>query len=172
MQHSVCIDAVILPMSIRGLKLDDGLDGSGMKIGIVKAKWNTVVVDSLVYACQSTLTGFGVPEVIVESVGGAFELPVAVQSMVKSGRFDAVIAIGCLIKGETMHFEYISEAAVNGIMRVSLDAGVPVTNGILNVLSEGQALARAGLEGTHGNEGIGWAKTTIQQVQLVNKYRK
>lgn len=142
-----------------------------MRIAIVKTNWNTVVVDALVAGCEARLKELGAVHIVVEEVGGAFELPLAASVLAKSGKFDAVIPIGCLIKGETMHFEYISGAAVDGLMRVGLDTGVVVINGILNVLSEKQALARAGLEGTHGNEGTGWATTAVQQVSLLRKYR-
>jgi 6,7-dimethyl-8-ribityllumazine synthase len=157
--------------SIRGLVLpSSGLDGTGRRIGIIKTRWNPTVVDALVDGVMGTLRELNVQDIIVEEVGGAFELPLAASAMIKSGKFDAIIPIGCLIKGETMHFEYISSAAVDGLMRVGLDTGVPVINGILNVLSETQALERAGLVGTRGNEGIGWAQTAIQQVLLLDKY--
>lgn len=158
--------------SVRGLKLDNTLDCRELRVGIIKTRWNVVVVDALVDGCVRTLTDAGVRSITVEEVGGAFELPLVASMMAKSGMFDVIIPIGCLIKGETMHFEYISGAAVEGLMKVGLDTGIPIINGILNVLNESQALARAGIEGTHGNEGIGWAKTAMQQVHLVNKYRR
>jgi 6,7-dimethyl-8-ribityllumazine synthase len=162
-----------MTQSVRGLKLEEHyLDSNHLRVGIIKTRWNVVVVDALVQACTQTLIDAGVREIAVEEVGGAFELPLVASMMAKSGQFDVIIPIGCLIKGETMHFEYISGAAVEGLMQVGLDTGIPVINGILNVLNEPQALARAGLEGTHGNEGIGWAKTAIQQVRLVSKYRR
>ena len=158
-------------MTIRGLKLSDSLDASGMRVAIIKTRWNTSVVNALVEACFDYLNAKNASEVVVEEVGGAFELPLVAQSMAKSGKFGAIIAIGCLIKGETMHFEYISSAAVEGIMRVGLDTGVPVINGILNVLEENQALSRAGLLGNHENEAVGWAKTAVQQVHILSKYK-
>jgi 6,7-dimethyl-8-ribityllumazine synthase len=158
--------------SIRGLKIPatDEIKGQGVRIGIVKSMWNDTVVNALVDGSILTLKLLGVTDITIETVGGAFELPLAAQAMAQSKRFEAIIAIGCLIKGETMHFEYISSAAVDGLMRVGLETGVPVINGVLNVLTESQALARAGLEGTHGNEGIGWAKTAVMQSLLVSKY--
>ena len=151
--------------------MDGAQDGAGVRVAIIKAKWNSTVIDALVAGCIATLKEAGVTNIVIEEVGGAYELPLAASVLAKSSLFDVIIPIGCLIKGETMHFEYISSAAVDGLMRVGLDSGVPVLNGILNVLSEKQALARAGLEGTHGNEGIGWAETALQQVKLVQKYR-
>ena len=160
--------------SIRGLDIPSSgnADGRGLRFAIVKSMWNDKVVNALVDGCVDTLRDMGSTDVTIETVGGAFELPLAAQALAKSLQFDGILAIGCLIKGETMHFEYISSAAVDGLMRVGLDSGVPVLNGVLNVLTEDQALARAGLIETHGNEGVGWAKTAIIQARLLAKYRK
>ena len=159
-------------MTIRGLALNPELHPEKIRIGVIKTRWNPTVVDAIVEAVVSTLSKQNVPDVTIEEVGGAFELPLAASVMAKSGKFDAIIPIGCLIKGATMHFEYISGAAVDGLMRVSLDHGIPVINGILNVLTEDQALERAGLRGDHGNEGVGWALTALQQVHLSRKYMR
>jgi len=156
--------------TIRGLNIPTIAHVQGLRVGIVKSLWNDAVVNALVDGALRTLQELSVADITVETVGGAFELPSAVAVMAKSGQFDAIIAIGCLIKGESMHFEYISGAAVDGLMRVGLDSGIPVINGVLNVLSESQALARSGLEGTHGNEGVGWAKTAVMQASLFRKY--
>jgi 6,7-dimethyl-8-ribityllumazine synthase len=156
--------------TIRGLNIPTIAHVQGLRVGIVKSLWNDAVVNALVDGAVRTLQELSVADITVETVGGAFELPSAVAVMAKSGQFDAIIAIGCLIKGESMHFEYISGAAVDGLMRVGLDSGIPVINGVLNVLSESQALARSGLEGTHGNEGVGWAKTAVMQASLFRKY--
>lgn len=158
--------------SIRGLKIPELVQVQGLRVGIVKSLWNEKVVSALLDGAVNTLQELSVAEITVETVGGAFELPSAAAVMAKSGQFDAIIAIGCLIKGESMHFEYISGAAVDGLMRVGLDRGIPVINGVLNVLSEAQALARSGLEGTHGNEAVGWAKTAVMQASLFRKYTK
>jgi 6,7-dimethyl-8-ribityllumazine synthase len=161
-------------MTIRGLLIpsSESLKGTGLRIAIVKSMWNDVVVNALSSGCREALQDLGVTDIVIESVGGAFELPSAAAILAKSGKFDAILAVGCLIKGESMHFEYISGAAVDGLMRVSLDTGVPIVNGILNVLTESQALTRSGLEGTHGNEGVGWAKTAVIQANLFKKYSK
>jgi 6,7-dimethyl-8-ribityllumazine synthase len=179
-------------------------DGSSLRVAIVHARWNTTIIDALVSGCKKALLASGVKgeNIIVESVPGSYELPLAVQrvyaasqiqsttSTIASGAgslisattdllggmdkgaegvgqasktedggskqvFDAVIAIGVLIKGETMHFEYIADAVTHGLMRVQLDSGVPVIFGLLTVLSEEQGLARAGLEGGTGKEAKG-----------------
>jgi len=157
-------------MTIRGLVLAPAVDNGKLRVGVIKTRWNPTVVDAIVEGIVATLAKQNVVDVVVEEVGGAFELPLAASLMAKSGQFDVIIPVGCLIKGSTMHFEYISGAAVDGLMRVSLDTGIPVINGILNVLTEDQALERAGLKGDHGNEGIGWALTAIQQVKVSRKY--
>ena len=157
-------------MTVRGLSLVPAANDTDVKVGIIKTRWNPVIVDSIVAAVVDTLTKNGIRDIVIEEVGGAFELPLAASLMAKSRMFDVIIPVGCLIKGATMHFEYISSAAVDGLMRVSLDSQIPVINGILNVLTEDQALERAGLKGDHGNEGIGWALTSIQQVNLSRKY--
>ena len=155
--------------SIPGLNVS-ACSGTDVRVAIIHTQWNSRVVDALVDACQKTLTENGVTQIVIESVGGAFELPLAAAILAKSGRFDVIIPIGCLVKGDTMHFEYISGAAVDGLMRVGLDTGIPIINGILNVLTNDQALARPALIGKRENEAIGWAKTALQQVRLVKKY--
>jgi 6,7-dimethyl-8-ribityllumazine synthase len=159
-------------MTIRGLSLVPAAHLSTIRVGIIKTRWNPLIVDTIVDGVVATLKKEGIETVVIEEVGGAFELPLAVSLMAKSGSFDVLIPVGCLIKGATMHFEYISGASVDGLMRVSLDCGIPVINGILNVLTEDQALERAGLKGTHGNEGVGWALTAIQQVSIARKYAR
>jgi len=99
-------------------------------------------------------------------VPGSYELPLAARLLLDTGRVDAVIAIGCLIKGETMHFEYICEAVSQGIMRLNLESRVPVIFGVLACLTEEQARARAGLSGSHGNHGKEWAQTALKMALL------
>jgi 6,7-dimethyl-8-ribityllumazine synthase len=100
-------------------------------------------------------------------VAGAFELPFACQQLLKTGKYDACIAVGVLIKGSTMHFEYIADAVSHGLMKVGLDHGIPVVFGVLTCLSEEQACERAGIGADSHNHGIDWAETAIQQALLV-----
>lgn len=153
--------------AIRVLNLDQILDGSGIRVGIIKSMWNREIVDSLVDACISALEMDSVTKITVEEVAGAFELPLAASVLARSGKFDAIIAIGCLVKGGTMHFEYISNATVNGLMRVQLDQRIPVINGVLNVLTDGQALDRCGAGNNHG---FSFGKTAVHQVLMMRKY--
>lgn len=107
----------------------------------------------------SVLLYYGAPT----QVPGSYELPFAARALIGSGdSFDAVITVGCLIKGETMHFEYIADSVSHGLMRVQLDTGVPVIFGVLTVLSEDQAKARAGvLSGSH-NHGEDWGLAAVE----------
>ncbi len=167
-------------------------DGSTLRIGIVHARWNSTIVDALVGGAKNALLAAGVREenVVVQSVPGSYELPYAVQRMcADSGievsaaagssststssqrtRFDAVIAIGVLIKGETMHFEFIADAVSHGLMRVQLDSHTPVIFGVLTVMTEDQGLVRAGLEPKNAtsetarphNHGEDWGKAAVE----------
>lgn len=97
--------------------------------------------------------------VFITYVPGAFEIPMTAKFLTASKRFDVIICLGCLIKGETMHFEYIAQAAANGIMQVQLESFVPLIFGVLTVLNKEQAIVRS--TGTH-NEGISWGKTAVE----------
>lgn len=120
-------------------------DGSGLRIGIVQARFNESVCDTLREACLSELDRLGVDEddILVCSVPGALEIPVALQGMARSGQFDALIALGAVIRGETYHFEVVSNESAAGVSRVALDFEIPVANGILTVDTDEQADARA-----------------------------
>lgn len=151
--------------SIKGLK-GQRLDGTGLNIAIVRTRWNAKIIDSLVEGCRKELALCGVAEdcITEQYVPGAYELPYAASRMILSmqPKIDAVICIGCLIKGSTMHFEYICEAVTQGIMRLNLETGIPVIFGVLACLTELQAEERAGLvEGGH-NHGIDWAQGAVE----------
>merc|ERR1719313_366534 len=110
-----------------------------------------------------------VTDITVESVAGSYEVPCAAQLLLESKKFDAVICIGCLVKGETMHFEYICEAVSQGVMRLNLDYKVPVIYGVLSVLTEQQAKDRAGVGAGH-NSGKDWGNTAVESALLRKKY--
>ncbi|KAI9337396.1 Lumazine synthase [Zopfochytrium polystomum] len=153
---------------------DPSLDGRGLRILVVHTRWNLSIVSSLVAATRETLARHGVAEsdIVVRQVPGSFELPNAVDRLLReaadSRPFDAAVAVGVLIKGDTMHFEYIADATTHGLMRVSLEnpRRTPVVFGVLTCNTEQQALARAGLvEGGH-NHGIDWGKAAIEMARL------
>mmetsp|Transcript_3489 Transcript_3489/g.10596 ORF Transcript_3489/g.10596 Transcript_3489/m.10596 type:complete len:377 (-) Transcript_3489:314-1444(-) len=157
--------------SIRGLDLPT-LDGSGLKIAIVSARWNSVVCESLVQAATEAMNSCNVQDITVEYVAGSYEIPSAAQVLLETGRYDGIMCIGCLIKGETMHFEYINEAVTQGVMRLNLDYKIPVIYGILSCLDEDQAKARSGLAGSGHNSGKEWGMTCIESVLLKKRYRR
>eukprot|EP00392_Amoebophrya_sp_AT5.2_P005997 g6007.t1 len=159
---------------LRGLPEAAPVSGKGMKFGIVCARWNPEICGSLLSAAQHTLETAGA-EVVVERVAGAYELPLAASAMLgsknsKVAGFDGVLVIGCLVKGETMHFEYIAEAVTQGVMRLNLDYKKPVIYGVLTVLNTTQAQARAGMGENSENSGTEWAKTLLESCAHVRKY--
>jgi len=138
-----------------------------MTFAIVVSRFNEEIASGLLAGAQDALTEAGVrdDQVTVFRVPGAFEIPLAAMHAAESARFDAVICLGCLIKGETMHFEYIAEAAANGIMRVGLDTGVPIAFGVLTTLTDEQAEERA--RPGAGNKGREAALAAIDMVRLM-----
>jgi 6,7-dimethyl-8-ribityllumazine synthase len=120
------------------------VEGAGLRIGIVVARFNAEIGDGLLASCRAALARLGVSEndVRVHSVPGALEVPLALQKLAGTGRFDALIALGAVVRGETYHFEIVSNESASGITSVQLDAGVPIANGILTTENEEQARAR------------------------------
>jgi 6,7-dimethyl-8-ribityllumazine synthase len=133
--------------------IEGELSARGRKVAIVAARFNDFIVASLLKGAQSAwLEHDGAPgDLTVVRVPGAFELPVAARKLAASGRYDAVVALGCVIRGDTPHFEYVAGEAAHGLQRVGLETGVPVAFGVLTVESVEQALERAAT-GT-GNKG-------------------
>ena len=121
------------------------LIGEGLRIAIVRARFNDVITGKLAQACLSELDRLEVDEGDIRhvSVPGALEIPVALKALAESGDYDALIALGCVIRGETYHFELVANESGAGITRVALDHGVPIANAILTVENEAQAWARA-----------------------------
>ena len=121
------------------------LIGEGLRIGIVRARFNQALTEKLAEACLSELDRLDVDEGDIRhvSVPGALEIPLALKAMAESGEFDALVALGCVIRGETYHFELVANESGAGVTRVALDSGVPVANAILTVENEAQAWARA-----------------------------
>jgi 6,7-dimethyl-8-ribityllumazine synthase len=118
---------------------------AGCRFALVVSRYNVEVVDGLLAGARGALAESGVrdEDVTLIHVPGAFEIPQAARKAADTGRFDAVVCIGCLIKGDTMHFEYLASATSQGIMEASQSSGVPMTFGVLTTLSEEQAMARA-----------------------------
>ena len=123
---------------------DERLDGEGLVVGIVQARFNVALTDKLAQACRYELAALGVPDkhIVHVKVPGALEIPVALKAMADSDDFDALIAIGCVIRGETYHFELVANESGSGVTRVALDHQIPVANAILTVDTEAQAWDR------------------------------
>jgi 6,7-dimethyl-8-ribityllumazine synthase len=123
---------------------DNSLAGAGLRIGIVMSRFNLPVCEGLLSACVAELKRLGVADgdMVIANVPGALEIPLVLQSMAQSGRYDALVALGAVIRGETYHFEVVSNDACRAIMDVQLDTGIPIANGILTCESDEQAEVR------------------------------
>lgn len=123
---------------------DVELNGKGLRIGIVQARFNEEITNALAKACRAELAALGVADVDIDhlSVPGALEVPVALQLLAERNRYQALIALGCIIRGETYHFELVANESGAGVTRVSLDHHVPIANAILTVENQEQAEAR------------------------------
>jgi 6,7-dimethyl-8-ribityllumazine synthase len=130
--------------------LEINLEGNGLRIGVVQARFNADVCHGLAAACLAELKRLGVQDgdVLLVSVPGALEIPLALQKMAETEQFDALIAIGAVIRGETYHFELVSNESGAGITRVSLDSGIPIANAVLTTENDEQAETRMVEKGT------------------------
>lgn len=139
------------------------LDGSGLHIGIVRARFNEAIGDAELQACLAELGELGVDEesILVATVPGALEIGLTVATMAQSGEFDALIALGAVVRGETYHFEIVSNEMATAISRVSLETGVPVANGVLTTETDEQAVERA------GEKGRDCARVAVEMANLI-----
>jgi 6,7-dimethyl-8-ribityllumazine synthase len=128
------------------------VDGSGLRVAVVAAQWHEQVMDGLVDGATRGLAACGVEDSLLVRVPGSFELPVAAARLARSG-YDAVVALGVVVRGGTPHFEYVCQAATLGLTQVAVDTGVPVGFGVLTCDDDAQALDRAGLPGSHEDKG-------------------
>ena len=126
------------------------LDGTALRIGIVVSRFNQDVADGLLSACSAELVKLGVvhDDIVIVTVSGALEIPLALQKLAGTDSFDALVALGAVIRGETYHFEVVSNQSADGLMNVQLDCGLPIANGILTTDSDSQAEARMREKGT------------------------
>ena len=139
----------------------------GVKVGIVAARFNEFIVSKLLDGCEDTLLRHGVQpgDISVAWVPGAFEIPLIASKMAKSGAYDAVIALGAVIRGSTSHYDYVCSEVSKGIASVSLSSGVPVLFGVLTTDNLEQAVERAGSKA--GNKGSECAQGAIEMVNLI-----
>jgi 6,7-dimethyl-8-ribityllumazine synthase len=130
-------------------RLEPDLRGGGLRIGIVVSRFNPEVGKALLAACRAALQKHGVlaSDILVVTVPGALEAPLALQKLANTGKYHALIALGAVVRGETYHFEIVANESAGGITTVALDTGVPVANGILTTENDDQAAARAAQKG-------------------------
>jgi 6,7-dimethyl-8-ribityllumazine synthase len=145
------------------------LDASGISLAVVASTWHDTVCDALLEGAMRVARSSGVTTVKVVRVLGAIEIPVVAQEL--ANRYDAVVALGVVIRGSTPHFEYVCDAVTQGLTRVSLDASTPVANGVLTVNTEEQAIARSGLPGSEEDKGAQAAAAALSTALLLRDLR-
>ncbi|MEN1957806.1 6,7-dimethyl-8-ribityllumazine synthase [Luteimonas changyuni] len=139
----------------------------GARFAIIASRWNPRIVDALVTAARATFEGNGVAADAVDviRVPGAWEIPMVAARLARDGRHAAVVALGCVVRGDTRHFEHVADTCAEGLARVQLDHGVPVANGVLAVDDMVDAENRAG--GSHGNKGEECALVALEMASLL-----
>ncbi len=144
---------------------DHRLDGKPLFIGIVQARFNEAITNALATACKTELVALGVLDKHIDHVfvPGALEVPVALQALAEKNRYDALIALGCIIRGETYHFELVANESSAGVTRIALDYQVPVANAILTTENLAQAIAR------QTDKGADAARVAVEMANLMNE---
>ncbi len=144
----------------------------GARFAIIASRWNPRITDALVAAARQAFVGNGVDDAALDvvRVPGAWELPMAARELAMAGRHAAIVALGCVVRGDTRHYEQVADGTSEGLMRVALDTGVPVANGVLAVERYEDASARAG--GSHGNKGEEAALVAIEMADLRRKLQQ
>ena len=150
-------------------RFSGNLVGSGLKIGIVASRWNDFMGGKLLEGAQDTLVRHGVAaeDIDIALVPGSFELPLAALKLAQSGRYDAVVCLGVVIRGATPHFDYVAGEAAKGIAQASLQTGVPVTFGVVTSDTLEQAIERSGSKA--GNKGVEAAMAAVEMANLLRQ---
>ena len=153
-------------MSIR--EIEPCLNGNGLRVGVVQSRFNDDIGEGLRSGCLTELARLGVADadVTFTTVPGALELPLTLQTMAQSGRFDALVALGAVIRGETYHFEIVSNESARGITDVQLNSGIPIANAVLTTENDDQALVRMVQKGTEA------AQAAIEMANLTRALLK
>jgi 6,7-dimethyl-8-ribityllumazine synthase len=149
------------------LELEPSLAGAGLRIGIVMSRFNQDVGEGLLGACTAELARLGVrpSDMLIATVPGALEIPLTLQTMAQSGRYDALVALGCVVRGETYHFEIVANESARGITEVQLETGVPIANGVLTTEDDDQALARMQQKGADA------AQAAVEMAHLLRRLK-
>ena len=158
-------------MSTQSPKPVDQMLPAGARVAIIAARFNAAIVDELLSGCLNRLKELGADDGSIETfrVPGAFELPVAAKLAARTGRFAAVICLGCVIRGDTPHFDYVAGEAARGIQQVAISESLPVIFGLLTTNTEEQAQARAG--GSHSHAGENAADAALRMIELAHRIR-
>jgi len=150
-----------------GQTFEGSLNGGGLKIAIVATRWNDFIVERLVAGAKTCLARHGVSEqqIDIAMAPGAYEVAFTAKKLAQTGRYHGIVALGCVIKGATPHFDYVSGEAATGIAAAARDTGVPISFGVLTVNTIEQAIERAGTKA--GNKGEEAALATIEMINLI-----
>ena len=153
-------------------RFEGKLVSENIRVGVVCARFNDFIVSRLLAGCEDTLLRHGVREedIAVAWVPGAFEIPLIASKMAKSGKYDAVIALGAVIRGSTSHYDYVCSEVSKGLAQASLSSGVPVLFGVLTTDTIEQAIERAGTKA--GNKGSECAQGAIEMVNLIRELER
>ena len=148
-------------------EINPNLDGKGLRVGVVMSRFNQDVGEGLLSGCCKELQRLGVAaeDVTLASVPGALELPLVLMTMAQSGKFDALVALGAVIRGETYHFEIVSNESARGISEVQLETGVPIANAVLTTEDDDQALVRMVQKGTEA------AQAAVEMANLLKAFK-
>ena len=157
-------------MSGAGAPTTEAYDASGLRVAVVAASWHVTVIDGMLAGAQRAFDDYRVTDATIVRVPGAFELPVVANELAKAG-YDAVIAFGVVIRGGTPHFDFVCNAATDGLNRVGLDHGVPIGFGVLTCDNDEQALDRAGLPGSKEDKGYEAASAALQTAAVLREIR-
>jgi len=158
-------------VSGRGAPAAGVVGGHGLRVAVVAARWHEEVTDALVAGAERALAAAHVEDTAIVRVPGAFELPVAAKALAHQ-RYDAVVALGVVIRGGTPHFEYVCRAVTDGLTRVALDSGVPIGFGVLTCDNEAQALDRCGIDGSSEDKGQEAAMAAVETALLLRRLRR
>ena len=146
-------------------EIEQNMNGAGMRIGIVQSRFNSALCEGLLASCRAGLARLDVPDadITLVSVPGALEIALALQSMAQSGRYDGLIALGAVVRGDTYHFEIVANESARGVSEVQLHSGIPIANAILTTDTEMQAQERMNVKGAEA------AQVVVEMVNLLRR---
>lgn len=153
-------------------RIESSTNGKGLRICVIDTDWNELIVSQLTKGALATLKKHGVSDEDIThvTVPGAFEIPIAAKTAAETGGYDAIVTLGCVIRGDTAHFDFVAGEAAKGIAKVALDTGVPAIFGILTTETVEQAMDRAGIKlGNKGAEAAGVAVETARTIQAIKE---